>query len=169
MAQPLQSQALPGPQRQTSVISVTYISTLFVTNIHCSSCISYAEGILRPINGVQKVDGSIANHKIQVQHKGPAGIIAEKLIQAAFKVGHLTTTDTKGRTVIDDDWGAKTNQNRISSRWSPFTSKEQRKHIENCNACKAKMSNKQKRPLAWPLLKRLARINKNEADSKASE
>src|SRR5438045_2407415 len=86
----------PSPSQHADAAH-TFVTTLSVTNIHCPSCVSYAQSVLRPIAEVAKVDVSIAKHSIRVEHFGDSGSkVTEALTDAAFKVQHVRTTDSSG-------------------------------------------------------------------------
>ena len=127
------------PQNRThssrALAGGTLVTTLYVTNVHCQSCVSYAKDVLQSVKGVAKVHISIADHSIRVEHQGDVGDkISKELTAAAFEVRHLKTSDSKGVIVHEYDpqpfiwWpGVGTLSN----------SKAQRRHVENCHACKA--------------------------------
>ena len=127
---------------QRATVANRFVTTLYVTNIHCQSCVSYAEDVLRPITEVGKVDISIADHSIRVEHRGDVGSkIRKELTDAAFEVQHLNTCDSTG--VIVHEYNPQPLARRT---WAStlFNSKTQRRHIDNCNACKATAANKEK-------------------------
>jgi heavy metal translocating P-type ATPase len=122
--------------------SDTFVTTLYVTNIHCQSCVSYATDILRPITEVTKVDISIADHSIRVQHHGDvASMIEKELTDASFEVQHLKMSDSKG--VIVHEYKPQPCPRRA---WAGpfFMSEAQKRHLNNCNACKAQAANKKR-------------------------
>jgi copper chaperone CopZ len=95
------------PQLQTSTpsqpghASNTFVTTLYVANIHCQSCVSYAQEVLKPIEEVTKVDISVADHSIRVEHyEDVADKIRQEITDAAFEVQRLQTSDSRG--VIED-------------------------------------------------------------------
>ena len=117
-------------------------STLFVTNVHCPSCVSYVQDVLRPIPGIQDVHVSIVDHRIEVEHAERVHLgrsIANVLLEAAFDVQHVTTTNATGQELTSTTFEKPSPPRRIG-RWPLFMSKAERKHIENCNACRAEMS-----------------------------
>ena len=124
-------------------------STLFVSNIHCPSCVAYVQDTLRSLPGIQRIDVSIVDHRIEVQHIEQADLgktIADVLIKAAFQVQHVSTTDTDGRTITEHSYGE---ESRATRSFPLFMSRAERKHIENCNACQATMSQSRKKRQSW--------------------
>jgi Cu+-exporting ATPase len=113
----------------------TFVTSLYVTNIHCQSCVSYVKDVLQPITEVVKVDISIADHSIRVEHRGDVwGKIMKEITDAAFEVQHLKISDSGGVTVYE------CNPRPLARRaWfsTVLNSKAQRRHIDNCDACKA--------------------------------
>jgi heavy metal translocating P-type ATPase len=142
-----------------------WTTTLLVKNIHCPSCVSYAEDVLRPLLDIHKVDISMIDHTIRVQHsarKELAQDITQELCEAAFEVQHVSTRDTAGH--IHYKYDLPESSDRSSSQgtwpWSKSMSKAERKHIENCNACKSKLaftrpSKRSRRPRKWALASRI--------------
>jgi P-type Cu+ transporter len=136
--QPARPQTPKPSQRPTT--GDRYVTTLYVTNVHCQSCVSYAKDVLRPISEVTNVDISIADHSIRVEHGGDASTkIAKELTDAAFQVHHLTTVDLSGAVIHDFNPQPAPRRTWASTL---FVSKAQRRHIENCNDCSAKTVNK---------------------------
>ena len=134
----------------------SFVSTLLVSNIHCPSCVSYVEDVLRSLPDIIKVDISIVQHRIQVQHRGSpaqASEIAKELMDAAFDVQHVSTTNSEGRKVNEFEPSERSSIHRWDRRWPLSMSKVQRRHIENCNACKAKTVHKSKGTLSWAAIK----------------
>ena len=142
-----------------------WTTTLLVKNIHCPSCVSYAEDVLRPLPDIQKVDISMIDHTIRVQHiarKELAQDITQELCEAAFEIEHVSTRDTAGH--VHYRYDLPETSHRGSSQggwpWSKSMSKAERKHIENCNACKSKValtrpSKRSSRPRQWGLASRM--------------
>ena len=133
----------------------TFVTTLYVTNIHCQSCVSYVENVLQPITEVTRVDISIADHSIRVEHRGEVGSkIKKELTDAAFEVQHLKTCGPNGFILHE-----YTPQRLARQTWAGtfFKSKAQKRHIENCNACKAKAVDSKRAPtgkMSWGLRRR---------------
>ena len=124
-------------------------STLFVSNIHCPSCVAYVQDTLRSRPGIQRIDVSIVDHRIEVQHIEQADLgktIADVLIRAAFQVQHVSTTDTDGRKIAEHSYEESSQPTRS---FPLFMSRAERKHIENCNACQATMSRGHRKRQSW--------------------
>ncbi|KAK5940139.1 hypothetical protein PMZ80_007558 [Knufia obscura] len=114
----------------------TLTTTLFVTNLHCTSCVTHAQDTIKPLPGIFKVDVNLLSHTICVQHEpGLTSNIADVLLDAAFEVRHVTTSDSSGRVVSTHDVSDKLDQLMHQKRTSLFMSKAQRRHIANCKAC----------------------------------
>lgn len=126
-----------------------FTSTLFVSNIHCPSCISYVRDVLRPVAGIESIDVSLLDHRIEVRHADRETMgksIAEELLQAAFDVQHVTTVDTQGRKIREYNFEEEGARSRLY-KWPWHMSKAERKHIENCDACQEKLArHRRKRP-----------------------
>ena len=117
----------------------TLTTTLFVTNLHCASCVSHAQDTISPLRGIFKVDINLLSHTICVQHEpGLTSTIANVLLDAAFEVRHVTTSDGSGRVVGTHDVSSKVEQLINEQRRSWFMSRGQKKHFENCDACQSK-------------------------------
>ena len=125
-----------------------YTSTFHVNNIHCQSCVSYVKDILNPLPNLVSIDISIADHTIRIQHQGSSttSTILKELQDAAFDVEHVKVCDGPGSVINEYD---TTRQISKTPRWSStlFMPKAQRKHIENCNACKEETMRKNMRSL----------------------
>lgn len=136
------------PQLQTSTpsqpghASNTFVTTLYVANIHCQSCVSHAQEVLKPIKEVTKVDISVADHSIRVEHYDDvADKIREEITDAAFEVQRLQTSDSRGIIVH------AYNMQSLATRKLPRTrpdAKARRRHLDNCDACKAKRAQNEK-------------------------
>lgn len=116
---------------------MSFLSTFLVSNIHCPSCVSYATDLLRPIAGVQSTHVSLIDHTIQVKHDhgNLHEVIATRLLDAAFQVQHVTTVDSAGHPVNDYDMTPASTTSSMF-RFPRFKPKIDRKHIDNCDACR---------------------------------
>ena len=140
-----------------------WTTTLLVKNIHCPSCVSYAEDVLQTLPEIHKVDISIIDHTIRVQH-GPneqlPNRIKQELSGAAFEIEHIAARDAAGRVHFEQDLPESLTGSSSQSAWPWYKkmSRAERKHIENCNACKSKISNQQRRTRrsrGWALTSRM--------------
>ena len=128
-----------------------YTSILLVNNIHCPSCVSYAEDILRPLTDIVQVAISIISQEIRLHHRCTKTAYAaiQELEKGAFEIQHIKTFDGEGRTIRDREIsGTRIKQSPFHS-WPLFVSKTQRKHIENCNACRAERANQSMKSKVW--------------------
>lgn len=144
--------------------SSLWITTLLVKNIHCPSCMSYAQDVLRSLPDIQKVEISLIDQTVRVQHG--AGIdlaqrITQELSDAAFEVQHASARDARGRIQYEYELPEPAANSTSAWTWPKSSmSKAQRKHIENCNACKSKVPTKPQRarkPRQWALASRVMR------------
>ena len=120
----------------------TFVTTLYVSNIHCQSCVSYATDILRLVTGVTKIDISIAHHSIRVEHHGDiASKIRKELTDASFEVQHLKMSNSNG--VIVHEYNLQPFARRVGAGLL-FISQAHKRHLENCNACKAQAANRKR-------------------------
>ncbi|KAJ5818534.1 hypothetical protein N7474_004125 [Penicillium riverlandense] len=125
-------------------------SVFWVSNVHCSSCVSYVIEVLSEIPGVKDIDVSILTHEVRVVHgitTRPSDL-ATALIQAAFEVHHATTYDERGTIVADLDtatWNPRgsalfstprTSYSSLSSNIKERLQTREKRHIANCDACK---------------------------------
>lgn len=111
---------------------------MFVTNLHCGSCVSHAEETISPLRGVYKIDVSLLNHNISVEHEpGLTGTITDTLLDAAFEVRHVTTSDYMGRVVGSRDLKPGFDNTHSRFRIPFFLSNSQKKHIANCKSCQS--------------------------------
>lgn len=126
--------------------SDTFTSTLLVNNIHCPSCVSYAEDILRPLSDITKVTVSIVPQEIQLKHHRAqtALVAARRLGNAAFGIEHIQTSDSDGKIISSHEFRNKVSTRKLTYLW-PFRSSVQRKHIENCRACQMERARQPKR------------------------
>jgi len=134
---------------------MAYTSTLFVSNIHCPSCVSYAQDVLRDVPGVHSIDVSLIDHTIRVKHDEihTHEAIVSELLKAAFEVQHVTTTDAHGAEVHNCDVAPGLATTR-EPRWSWMMTRAQRKHIENCKACQRERARKSTRARTWAAVTR---------------
>jgi P-type Cu+ transporter len=131
-------------------------SVLLVNNIHCPSCVSYAEDLLRPLSEITKVTISIINHEIRIDHLGAktAHAAVQELENGAFEIQHVTTINSDGRTINDYDRDGKMPKRSPLLTWPLLLSRAQRKHIENCNACRTKTAGQTKKAKMWAAIRR---------------
>jgi heavy metal translocating P-type ATPase len=144
----LSNMQTPGPDLLTSV--------LLVKNIHCPSCVSYAEEVLRPLSDILKVTVSIVSHEVRLEHRRaetPSAAIQE-LANAAFEIDHLTTADSRGRILRDQQFAGELSGRPLLYTWPFFMSRAQRKHIHNCGACQMKTASQPKKAKLWAALRR---------------
>ncbi|KAJ9610526.1 hypothetical protein H2200_005303 [Cladophialophora chaetospira] len=137
---------------------MAYTSTILVSNIHCPSCVSYVQDILREVSGIQSVHVSLIDHLIRVKHTSDSTreLITGELIKAAFEVDHVTTIRPDGVQSHDYDVSPTATSSRVPrSTWR--MSRAQRKHIENCNACRREKGRRPASKLTWAALNRRRR------------
>jgi copper ion binding protein len=129
---------------------------LLVNNIHCPSCVSYAEEVLRPLSDISKVTISIVSHEIRLEHHRArtAHVAIQELGEAAFEIQHVTTTDNAGRVVGDYDTAGDKLKKPLLYTWPLFMSRAQRKHIKNCTACQMKTKNQPQKAKIWAAITR---------------
>ncbi|KAK4935242.1 hypothetical protein LTR10_023669 [Elasticomyces elasticus] len=144
-----------------------YTSTLLVSNIHCPSCVTHAQDVLREVPDIQSpIHVSLIDHTIRVKHlhdKTERDIVNE-LVKAAFEVRHVTTVGSDGVQIHDYDVSPKpTTVSSSRSTW--LMSRAQRKHIENCKACQSKRERNPKR--SWATLMRQRRLLTSKTDDTA--
>lgn len=110
--------------------------------------------------------------------------ITQELSEAAFEIQHLSTRDAAGRIHYEVELPEPSARSLLqpSWPWSKSMSKAERKHIENCKACKSQLESarsprRTRRPRQWALASRmlgitaskLADLEKAETDSKVSD
>ncbi|EXJ87674.1 hypothetical protein A1O1_04598 [Capronia coronata CBS 617.96] len=137
---------------------MAFTSSFLVSNIHCPSCVSYAQDVLREVPSIQSVHVSLIDHTIRVKHEHDKAreLIVRELLKAAFEVQHVTTIDTNGVQVYDHDVSPSDTASFVSrSTW--FQIRAQRKHIENCKACQEKRAGQSTRRRSWAALIRSRR------------
>ncbi|OCT49135.1 putative copper resistance-associated P-type ATPase [Cladophialophora carrionii] len=137
---------------------MAYTTTFLVSNIHCPSCVSYVQDILRGVSGIQSVHVSLIDHLIRVRHADDStrDLIISELIKAASEVEHVTTVDPNGVQSHEFDVSQRPLSSRASrSTW--LTTRAQRKHIENCNACQRENGRKSRAKGGWSSLARKCR------------
>jgi P-type Cu+ transporter len=136
--------------------SQVFTSILLVNNIHCPSCVSYAEDVLRPLSDLSKVTISLISHEIRLEHHRPetASTAVQELRNAAFGIQHVKTTDAGGRTISDHEPAGNKPAGVPLYTWPLFMSRAQRKHVENCNACREETANQPKKAKVWAAMRR---------------
>lgn len=135
------SMAFFSPRAMAQIVSPAenkLTTTLFVTNLHCASCVTHTQDTLRPIQGIYNVDVNLLSNTICIQHDtGLASTITDVLVDAAFEVQHVTTSDATGQVVANEDLSQKQSHASTLGTFSLLMSKSQRKHIANCKACQS--------------------------------
>lgn len=118
-------------------------STFFVSNVHCSSCVSYIHAVLFEMPAVRGIDVTILKHEVHVRHgyEINSSKLANALIQAAFEVHYVTThDDIEGNVVSEMDTTDLLPRDSLlfsSARASyPKLPMKNRKHIANCDSCR---------------------------------
>ncbi|KEF60783.1 uncharacterized protein A1O9_02345 [Exophiala aquamarina CBS 119918] len=148
-------------------------SIFLVSNMHCPSCVSYAQHVLCDIPDILPPPRvSLIEHTIRVKHTNPdtQHLILKALLKAAFEVQHVTTLDSTGRSTDCDVIPEPTTSSASRSTW--LMSKAQRKHIENCKACQrdrdqAKFQIKSKMP--FPNAMHVSRFKRPSKDNATTD
>jgi heavy metal translocating P-type ATPase len=140
----------------TSSSPFRFASVLLVNNIHCPSCVSYTEDILRPLPNVLNVTVSIVNQEIRLQHYRAETVSSaiQELRNAAFEVKHIKTIDGKGEIISNYEIAVDSTKRLTLYTWPIFMSGAQRKHIKNCGSCQTKAANQPKRAKFWAAVSR---------------
>lgn len=113
-------------------------STLLVANIHCPSCVSYIEDILYTFPEIQKVDVSIIDHAIRIQHEADISMrFTDELLKAAFEVQHISTHNASGRQLDAYDVPRETTKPTSYHLWPVSMPRAQKTHVKNCDACQS--------------------------------
>lgn len=136
--QPLETRASPQPD---------HLSSFFISNIHCASCVSYINAVLVDIPAVNSIDVAVLKHEVQVRHGSDitALELATVLIQAAFEVHYVTTYNASGAVLSEIDTTHLLPRDSLllsPSRASFPRLPKSRSHIENCDACRQEESEK---------------------------
>ncbi|KAL3455284.1 E1-E2 ATPase-domain-containing protein [Aspergillus heterothallicus] len=120
--------------------TATHRSTFFVSNVHCSSCVSYITQVLSAIIGVADINVSIFTHEVHVLHTYETDpvLIARTLIHAAFEVHHVTTRDEAGSLVLDYAMDNRFSHDSAILSTSPSSAglRDHQRHLDNCMACR---------------------------------
>ncbi|PWY92038.1 heavy metal translocatin [Aspergillus heteromorphus CBS 117.55] len=114
-------------------------SIFFVSNIHCSSCVTYVNEVLSFFGGIKTIDVSVLTHEVRVVHTADTqpSDLATALGEAAFEVHHVTTYEPRGSVISELD----------TTPWLPrdsgffvprptHTQAPGNRHVENCDACR---------------------------------
>ncbi|MCJ1252865.1 hypothetical protein MMC24_000671 [Lignoscripta atroalba] len=133
-------------------------TTVLVNNVHCASCVSVIDELLRNLgHGIRDVQVNILSHEVRLQHTTAvaASAICQALDDAAFEVYSATTTDERGRLISElsfadgpDGWlevAAEILRQPHQMQPRPTSiphfdgpKREKRKrHVEKCLACQA--------------------------------
>lgn len=131
-------------------------SVLLVNNVHCPSCVSHAEGVLSPLSDATELAISILTHEIRFQHHQPrtAYQAVQELENAAFEVQHIKTIDNEGKLVNDHETSGERLKRTQLNIWPTSLSRAERKHIENCSACRVMADNRSWRSRTWAAITR---------------
>ncbi|KAJ5467668.1 hypothetical protein N7475_005420 [Penicillium sp. IBT 31633x] len=129
----------------------TRTSLFFVSNVHCTSCVSYITEVLSDIPTVKDIEVTILTHEVRVSHSAnvwPADLV-NALINAAFEVQYVTTFDERGGLISELDtssWNHRgsalfsSRRNSVSSISSNIKDRLQtsrhKRHIAHCDACR---------------------------------
>ena len=132
-----------------------FTSVLLVNNLHCPSCVSFVEEVLRPRSDISHLSVSIVNHEIRFQHRqlDTAAIALQELQSNAFDMHYVKIKDAAGRVVTEYAIDGTASQQPIYT-WPLFLSKTQRKHIDNCDLCRHKTATRPKRAKIWAAVRR---------------
>lgn len=133
-------------QLETHASQPSYLSSFFVSNVHCASCVSYINTVLVDIPTVKSVDVTVLKHEVQVRHGDITALeLATVLIQAAFEVHHVTTYDESGAILSEVDTTHLLPRDSMllsPSRASFPRPPKSRSHVENCDACRQEETEK---------------------------
>jgi heavy metal translocating P-type ATPase len=137
-------------------------TVLLATNIHCASCVAFVKDIIAFLSAVESVDVSILTQEVRIRHSLEIATseLAKALIDAAFEVQLATTYDEAGSLVTDFDTStllsayprvvppallsSSPDMLRRVSRDTAKLDLVERKHIENCDACRQEVAMREK-------------------------
>jgi len=109
--------------------------------------------------GIFQIDVNLLTHTVCVQHEASlAPGIADALLDAAFEVRHVTTSDNSGRVVSTHDVSEKLDQFMHHKRLPFFMTRAKKKHIANCRACQ-KSPRKSTVARAWSRISRKRKLD----------
>ena len=129
-----------------------WTSTILVSNIHCASCVSHIQELLRPHRDViTDINVNVVAGQVQVIHRSTFATtrICEILDDGAFEVyGATTRTDVGQETIVSPS--DKQELGKGKGRQSPSSESlksdrrclrlpDRKMHIHNCNACKQEL------------------------------
>ncbi|KAK6364229.1 uncharacterized protein PV06_02522 [Exophiala oligosperma] len=146
------------------------VSTFLVSNIHCPSCVTYVQDVLREIPNILSVQISLIDQTIRVKHAHDKtqDRITKELLEAAFEVQHVTTVGADGVQTCDYDVSPPLVEASLGrSRW--FMSRAQRKHIENCKACQSKRERTPVKRRPWAAVTRQRRMDTGHSKPKSKD
>ncbi|TFY72980.1 hypothetical protein EVG20_g14 [Dentipellis fragilis] len=117
---------LPGPVHTTPDGSDGLITTVFISNLHCSSCVRTLEETLNSLTPVPtSVEVSVVSQCVTVHHA--AGLTSEALTSAIEDAGF--------DVAIPPEAGPSTRPD-IRQRTTSFLSTRRRRHVDQCTVCK---------------------------------
>ncbi|KIW10478.1 hypothetical protein PV08_11442 [Exophiala spinifera] len=149
---------------------MAFVSTFLVSNIHCPSCVTYVQDVLREIPNIHSVQISLIDQTIRVKHAHDKtrDLITNELLKAAFEVQHVTTVGEHGVKTRDYDVSPPPVKASLGrSKW--LMSRAQRKHIENCKACQGKRERTSVKRRPWAAITRLRRMDTRHSKPPKSE
>jgi Cu+-exporting ATPase len=107
-------------------------TTILINNLHCGSCVTYIQEILKHVPGIVSVEVSLVTQEVQAVHHRNirASRICQSLSDAAFETEGATTVDARGKEV---DHLEPYQELGLVPPHSGST--QHLKHAENCDAC----------------------------------
>ena len=132
-----------------------HTAVFLVSNIHCPSCVSYAQDVLHQIPGIESpVEVSLIDQTVRVRYDTSSitsRSIAEALLNAAFEVQHVTVVNEG--SIQTESYDLNSRPKSTLSVWPHRRPRAERKHVENCGACQKENARTSKRSRTWAVMK----------------
>lgn len=114
-------------------------TTIFVTNLHCSSCVTHVNDTIGQLRGIYKVEVNLLNHTIFVKHSPVVtSDFVGALADAGFDIDYATTNDEHGRVIKSRARPSGKEWFQHLNPFAGFMTQTRRNHIANCHDCKSR-------------------------------
>ncbi|VUC31569.1 unnamed protein product [Clonostachys rosea] len=143
---PTQSKAVADAANPTT-------TTFLIPSIHCSTCASFIETLIRQINPNASVETSIISHTVSIRHDGSADI--KKMVRALGDAGYEVDTVATGPEAqaklrysskaapADDDFALGRLFTSVPKPWDFIGRARQERarnqHVNHCSECRSKV------------------------------
>jgi Cu+-exporting ATPase len=145
----------PPASKESAASTETTITTFFISNLHCPSCITSIQFCLEDLNiQPSSISHSIIHHSLTIRHSPSIShtAITSNLEKAGFEVYSVVQANQNptfepwqpGDTVFSQDWGLEQAVQRWKHAWQDKDTEEEKsrkrkRHVEQCVQCLAEL------------------------------